>query len=161
WVVALYVGVQGIENYLVTPIVEGRAVALPPALLIAAGVLLAVVFGVLGVLLSTPLTVALVVLVQALYVEDTLGDPVPLLGDGAGVADRGRLAAGGRLGRARRAALHAARGGAGGARRGALRRGHAGRPGPVARRGRRGPARGAPGRLDRRPHASRPGGRRR
>lgn len=81
WVVALYVGVQAIENYLVTPIVEGRAVSLPPALLIAAGVLLAVVFGVLGVLLSTPLTVALVVLVQALYVEDALGDPVPLLGE--------------------------------------------------------------------------------
>jgi predicted PurR-regulated permease PerM len=81
WVVALYTGVQLIENYVVTPIVEGRAVSLPPALLIVAGVLLAVVFGGLGVLLSTPLTVALVVLVQALYVEDALGEPVQLLGE--------------------------------------------------------------------------------
>jgi predicted PurR-regulated permease PerM len=81
WTLALYVGIQLLENNVLTPIVEGRAVSLPPALVIVAGVLLAVVFGALGVLLSTPLTIALVVLVQAFYVEDALGDPVPLLGE--------------------------------------------------------------------------------
>jgi predicted PurR-regulated permease PerM len=54
---------------------------MPPALLILAGVLLAMLFGILGVLLSTPLTVAIVVLVQALYVQDALGEDVALLGE--------------------------------------------------------------------------------
>jgi predicted PurR-regulated permease PerM len=81
WVVALYTGVQVVESYMVTPTIEGGAVSMPPALLILAGVLLAMLFGILGVLLSTPLTVAIVVLVQALYVQDALGEDVALLGE--------------------------------------------------------------------------------
>jgi predicted PurR-regulated permease PerM len=79
--VALYTGVQVVESYMVTPTIEGGAVSMPPALLILAGVLLAMLFGILGVLLSTPLTVAIVVLVQALYVQDALGEDVALLGE--------------------------------------------------------------------------------
>jgi predicted PurR-regulated permease PerM len=64
-----------------------RAVALPPALTITAQVLMAVLAGGLGLALAIPLAAAALVLVQRLYVEDTLGDalevpPSPSLGAG-------------------------------------------------------------------------------
>jgi predicted PurR-regulated permease PerM len=79
-VLLLYLGVQGFESYVLTPLVEKRAVALPPALTITAQVLMAVLAGGLGLALATPLAAAALVLVQRLYVEDTLGDAleVPL-----------------------------------------------------------------------------------
>ena len=73
-VLLLYLGVQGFESYVLTPLVEKRAVALPPALTITAQVLMAVLAGGLGLALATPLAAAALVLVQRLYVEDTLGD---------------------------------------------------------------------------------------
>jgi predicted PurR-regulated permease PerM len=86
-VLLLYLGVQGFESYVLTPLVEKRAVALPPALTITAQVLMAVLAGGLGLALATPLAAAALVLVQRLYVEDTLGDalegpPSPSLGAG-------------------------------------------------------------------------------
>jgi predicted PurR-regulated permease PerM len=38
-------------------------------------------FGALGVFVATPLAVVLVVLVQALYVQNTLGDDIQLLAE--------------------------------------------------------------------------------
>ncbi|HEX6210417.1 MAG TPA: AI-2E family transporter [Methylomirabilota bacterium] len=70
WVVALYAVVQGLESYVVTPLIQRQAVALPPALLIAAQVLLGVAVGGLGLLLATPITAAVVVLVRELYVQE-------------------------------------------------------------------------------------------
>ena len=86
-VLLLYLGVQGFESYVLTPLVEKRAVALPPALTITAQVLMAVLAGGLGLALAIPLAAAALVLVQRLYVEDTLGDalevpPSPRLGAG-------------------------------------------------------------------------------
>jgi predicted PurR-regulated permease PerM len=70
WVLGLYVLVQGLESYVVTPLIQQQAVALPPALLITAQVLLGVALGWLGLLLATPITAAIVVLVRELYVAD-------------------------------------------------------------------------------------------
>ena len=70
----LYLVVQGLEGYVLTPLVEGGAAKLPPALTILALVLLGVLAGVLGVTLATPLTVVALVAADKLYVEDTLGD---------------------------------------------------------------------------------------
>jgi len=77
---ALYVGAQLLEDYVVTPVVQGRALSLPPALLVVAQVSLGVLLGGLGLLLATPFAVMLVVLVQTLYVEDVLGEKVHVLG---------------------------------------------------------------------------------
>jgi predicted PurR-regulated permease PerM len=76
WVVLLYFVIQSIESYLLTPLVQQRVVSLPPALVLAAQVLMGVLFGAWGIILATPLTAALLVLVQMLYIEDILGDPV-------------------------------------------------------------------------------------
>jgi len=74
WVVALYVGIQSLESYLVTPLVQQRAVSLPPVVTIVAQLLLGGFAGVLGLALATPLTAVGLVLVQEVYVRDLLGD---------------------------------------------------------------------------------------
>jgi len=79
-VLAIYAGVQALEGNLITPLIQQRAVSLPPAVLLGAQLAMGVLFGLLGVLLSTPLTVAIIVCVQRLYVQDVLGDEVPVLG---------------------------------------------------------------------------------
>jgi len=84
YVVLVYVGVQALEGNLITPLIQKQAVSLPPAVLLVAQLLLAVMFGWVGVLLCTPLLVAIIVLVQMLYVEDVLGDAVTVLGEHGG-----------------------------------------------------------------------------
>ena len=73
----LYSAIQLLEGYLLTPNVQRRSVALPPALTIAAQVLLGVLVGALGVILATPLAATALVVVNRLYVEETLGDDRP------------------------------------------------------------------------------------
>lgn len=72
YVVALYVVVQIIEGNILAPMIERRSVFLPPALTIFCQLLAALLFGFMGVLLASPLTAVIVVLVRMLYVEDVL-----------------------------------------------------------------------------------------
>ncbi len=74
YIAALYLAIQTIESYLLTPIVQRRAIALPPALLLFSQIFLGILLGPLGVLMATPLMAVATVLVKMLYVEDTLGD---------------------------------------------------------------------------------------
>ena len=81
WVVLVFAVVQFIESNLLTPLIERRAVTMPPAFVVAGQFLMAVLLGFYGVLLATPLIVLFTVLVQMLYIQDTLGEPVKILGD--------------------------------------------------------------------------------
>lgn len=72
WVMLLYLVVQFLESYILAPLVQRRAVSLPPALLLGAQVLLPMLFGFPGLLLATPVTVLLLVVVRNLYVETIL-----------------------------------------------------------------------------------------
>lgn len=74
WVVVLYIAIQTIESYLLTPLLQQQAVSLPPALTITTQLVMAVFVGAIGLALATPLTVMVLVLVRSLYVQDTLGD---------------------------------------------------------------------------------------
>lgn len=74
WAVGVYVLSQAVENYVVTPLVQQQMVNLPPVLTIAAVTLAGALFGVLGMIVATPLAVALLTAVKMLYVEDVLGD---------------------------------------------------------------------------------------
>jgi predicted PurR-regulated permease PerM len=80
YVVLVFGIVQTLESYLITPLVQRRAVSLPPVILITAQVAMGVLAGATGVLLATPLAVSVIVLLQMLYVEDVLGDNVHVLG---------------------------------------------------------------------------------
>jgi predicted PurR-regulated permease PerM len=82
WVLVLFLAIQIVESYLVTPLIERKAVRLPPALTIAAQVLITLLAGPLGLLLASPLVAVGMVLVQTLYVEDALGDRVENVGAG-------------------------------------------------------------------------------
>lgn len=74
WVAGLYVLVQSVEGYVLTPLIQQNTVELPPALTIAVIVLAGALFGVTAILVATPLTVAALVAVRMLYVEDQLGE---------------------------------------------------------------------------------------
>ncbi|HEY1769638.1 MAG TPA: AI-2E family transporter [Chthoniobacterales bacterium] len=89
WVACIYIAVHGFEGYCITPFVQRRAVALPPALLLSVQLLSASLFGLAGVVFSTPLVVVAIVLVQMLYVQGVLGEKVAVLGEhGTGEAKR-------------------------------------------------------------------------
>ncbi|WP_164103484.1 AI-2E family transporter [Candidatus Laterigemmans baculatus] len=81
YVILLYTGLQFVESYLLTPMVQQHQVSLPPALVIAVQVLMGVLAGLLGIALATPLAAAVLVLVQDLYVQDVLHDDVEMVSD--------------------------------------------------------------------------------
>ena len=74
YVVLLYGAIQSVEGYVLSPLIDRTTVKLPPALTLAAMVVAAMLFGWIGLLLAAPATAALMVLVQMVYVEDTLGE---------------------------------------------------------------------------------------
>lgn len=74
YVVVLYIGIQSVESYVLTPLLQQRMVDLPPALTLGVQVLLGVVAGAMGLILAAPLAAAAMVIVQMWYVQDILGD---------------------------------------------------------------------------------------
>ena len=75
WIALVFLAVQMIESYVLAPLVQHRAVHLPPAAILFAQVLMGAIVGALGVAVATPLAAAVMVAVSMLYVEDALGDP--------------------------------------------------------------------------------------
>lgn len=81
-VLGIYLAVQALESYVVTPLIQQEKVALPPALVIAAQLLFGVLFGLLGLALATPITAAAMTIISLVYVgsyldretEDASGD---------------------------------------------------------------------------------------
>jgi Predicted permease len=73
-VAALYLGVQTVQDYVLTPLIQQRTVSLPPVLTIMSQIFAGIWIGPIGVALATPFAVVLMVLVQRLYIEDYLGD---------------------------------------------------------------------------------------
>lgn len=75
WVIGVYVGIQLLQNNVVTPLVMQRAVQLPPAILLVAQLLMYLVAGVLGMLLAPPLIAVVIRWVNIAYVDRVLHDP--------------------------------------------------------------------------------------
>lgn len=73
-VALLYLVLQSVDGYVLTPLIDRKSVELPPVLTITAQVLLGVVFGFIGILLASPLTAVAMILIKMLYVEDLLND---------------------------------------------------------------------------------------
>lgn len=76
YVALLYLGIQTVESYFLTPLMQKRTVSLPPALTIFTQVLFGVMVGSLGFVLATPLTAAAIVMVKMLYIQDALKDSI-------------------------------------------------------------------------------------
>jgi predicted PurR-regulated permease PerM len=74
WGVGIYTAIQSIEGYVIGPLIQRRAVELPPAWTLVAIVLFGSLFGVLGIALALPLFAIGRIAVLRFYVEDWLGD---------------------------------------------------------------------------------------
>jgi predicted PurR-regulated permease PerM len=72
-VVGVYIGVQTLESYAITPLIQQERVSLPPALIISMQLLMGVLFGVLGLALATPMAALGLTLVREVYVQRYLG----------------------------------------------------------------------------------------
>lgn len=72
YVVLLYIAVQISESYLITPFIQKKTTALPPALVVVVQILMGVLAGVLGLALAAPLTAVAIVLIDQIYVKEII-----------------------------------------------------------------------------------------
>lgn len=72
YVVILYLGVHAMEGYILTPLVQKRAVRLLPIVTILAQFLMWILTGLLGVAIATPLTAAIWVVIKRLYLHEPI-----------------------------------------------------------------------------------------
>jgi predicted PurR-regulated permease PerM len=82
WTIAAVFAIQQLEGYVITPMVQRRAVDVPPAVILFAIAGFGVLFGWLGVIFAVPLAVTAMVLIQKLWVRDTLGERTHIPGEG-------------------------------------------------------------------------------
>jgi predicted PurR-regulated permease PerM len=78
-VLALYVGIQFLENHLLIPMLMKGGVDIPPVLTILAQALFTLLFGFLGLMVAVPAMAAVMVAVKMLYVERVVGDDVAVV----------------------------------------------------------------------------------
>jgi predicted PurR-regulated permease PerM len=77
WALGVHIVVQTLEGYVLTPLIQRRAVNLPPVLTLVAVMVFGALFGAMGVALATPLVALIKVAVERLYIEDRLGGARP------------------------------------------------------------------------------------
>lgn len=85
WTLVVYTLAQAVEGYLLIPLIQQKTVRVPAVVTIAALALIGGLFGVIGLIAATPLSVAILVLVKMLYVEDVLGEPLDVPGEKSAV----------------------------------------------------------------------------
>ena len=71
----LIAAVQLLEGNVIAPLIQKRTVDLPPAVTILSQTVLGSLFGLLGIILATPLAAAGMIFVKKVYVESTLEKP--------------------------------------------------------------------------------------
>ncbi|MFA1771016.1 AI-2E family transporter [Rufibacter glacialis] len=74
YVALFFIGLQSLEGYILTPLVQKSIIDLPPILTIVGQLVLGLVAGFWGLLLAVPMVAVIMVLVKMLYIEDVLGD---------------------------------------------------------------------------------------
>jgi predicted PurR-regulated permease PerM len=74
WVCLLYLGVQILEANVITPLVQRKAISLPPAFVLGSELLMGLLLGGAGLAFATPLAAVILVLVNMLYIQDVLGE---------------------------------------------------------------------------------------
>jgi predicted PurR-regulated permease PerM len=78
-VVAVYVGIQFLENHILIPMLMKGGVDVPPVLTILGQALFTLLFGFLGLMVAVPVLAAVMVVVKMLYVEGVVGDDVTVV----------------------------------------------------------------------------------
>ena len=67
WVIVVFIIVQLLESNLITPLIERKAVYLPPGLIIITQAFMGIAFGILGLIVATPIVVGAVVILKEYY----------------------------------------------------------------------------------------------
>jgi predicted PurR-regulated permease PerM len=91
WTVALFVALEGLTGQLIEPVFEGRTTGLTPVAIVVAATFWAWIWGPIGLVLATPLTVILVVLgrhVEGLKFFDILLGDEPALSEAEALYQR-------------------------------------------------------------------------
>lgn len=70
WTLGVLIAVQQLQGNLIMPLLQNRMVDLPPAITIFGIIAAGILFGVAGVLLATPLTIVVLVLIRRLYLRE-------------------------------------------------------------------------------------------
>jgi predicted PurR-regulated permease PerM len=86
WTIGAVFVIQQLEGNVITPLIQRRAVSMPPVLALFAIVVFGLLFGLPGIFLAVPLAVALLVLVKKLWVRQTLGEETTVPGEDDGEA---------------------------------------------------------------------------
>ena len=73
-VLFLYIIIQNLESYLITPSIMHNQVKLLPGLALTAQFVFTIIFGPIGLLLALPLAVVLQVIIKEIIIEDILSD---------------------------------------------------------------------------------------
>jgi predicted PurR-regulated permease PerM len=81
WTLGAVLVIQQLEGNLITPLIQRRAVDIPPVLILLGLSVFGALAGIIGVILAVPITVVIVVLVQKLWVRETLGEEVAIPGE--------------------------------------------------------------------------------
>jgi predicted PurR-regulated permease PerM len=84
WVCLLFLAVQTLEANVITPLIQQRAISLPPALILSSELMLGLMLGGAGLAFATPLAAVGLVLVNMLYIQDVLHEPGSLPSSGRG-----------------------------------------------------------------------------
>lgn len=80
----LHIGVQIVESYVITPLIQKMAIAMPPALTLSAQAVIGTLFGVIGLAFATPLVALSTLLLRQFYIGDYLNDESAKHGIAAG-----------------------------------------------------------------------------
>ncbi len=83
WTIAAYVIIHQAEGQLVMPMIQQKMVFIPPAVMLLSIVTISSLFGLAGAIFAAPITVLLFVLINKLYVRDSLGEEAYLPGETA------------------------------------------------------------------------------
>lgn len=79
WTLLVYVVIHQIEGHVLTPLVQRRMVAIPPAVMLLGIAALTSLFGTTAIIFAAPITVAVFTAVNLVYVRDTLGEKTELI----------------------------------------------------------------------------------
>ena len=90
WALVVYIGVQQLESNFLTPFVMNRTTSLPMVLTLFSILAFTTLFGPIGAIFATPITVVLFVAVQMLYIKDQLGDDLKVKGEEHYLAGAGK-----------------------------------------------------------------------
>ena len=73
-IVLVFYSLQFVQSQIITPLLLGQGVNLPPAVILLAQIIAGIFFGFLGLLLAVPLAAIIVTLIREVYIKDILGD---------------------------------------------------------------------------------------